>query len=139
MTLPLPTANTLAAMTRPTSALVVDDDPFMLEFLSDMLRELGVGDVRTARGGQEAARCLDGTHPDVVLCDLNMPGRDGFLFMEDLATRQFKGRVIVVSGMDARTMNSATLMARFHRLKVVGTLSKPVDQTALSEALSRRG
>jgi len=119
------------------SALVVDDDAFMLEFLRDMLDELGVREVRTARGCQEAIRSLDGTMPEVVLCDLNMPGRDGFLFMEDLASRRFAGTVIVVSGMDARTMNSAALMGRFHRLKIGGTVSKPVTREALAAALSK--
>lgn len=124
---------------RPRSVLVVDDDAFMLEFLSDMLKDLGVREVRTACGGVEAARALQSPslHPEMVICDLNMPGRDGFLLMEDLAALQFKGRVVVVSGMDARTMSSAALMGRFHRLRLAATLSKPVKEHDLAAALSR--
>ncbi len=123
----------------PLTALVVDDDPFMLELVGDMLRELGVASVQTARNGLEATEKLDksGGTPDVVLCDLNMPASDGFLFMEGLAARRFKGAVIVVSGMDSRTLQSATLMARFHRLLILGTLPKPIDRKALASALDR--
>jgi len=138
-TLPNVSLPPTAPLRQSNSVLVVDDDPFMLELLRDMLNDLGVRDVRVARGGDEAARSLQnpGSHPDAVICDLNMPGKDGFLLMEELATRQFKGRVVVVSGMDARTLNSAALMGRFHRLQVAATLSKPVQSTALAAALGR--
>lgn len=128
-----------SASRRPNSVLVVDDDPFMLDILRDMLGDLGVRDIRVSRGGEEATHALQShaSHPDVVICDINMPGKDGFLLMEDLATHQFKGRVIVVSGMDERMLNSAALMGRFHRLQMAGTLTKPVQEHALATLLGR--
>lgn len=122
---------------RPKSVLLVDDDAFMLDFLRDMLNDVGVRDVRTARDGGDALRALQSpaSHPDMVICDLNMPGKDGFLLLEELAARHFKGRVVVVSGMDARTLNSAALMGRFHRLRLAGVLAKPVQEHALVAAL----
>lgn len=125
------------ATASPKSVLVVDDDPFMLDVLRDLLADIGVADVRAARGGDEALRAMQSgaRHPDVVICDLAMPGKDGFLVMADLAERGFKGRVVVVSGMDARTMKSASLMAKFHRLNIVASLAKPVQHDALAAAL----
>ena len=38
--------------------------------------------------------------------------------------------------MDARTLKSASLMARFHRLNILAALTKPVDASALSMALA---
>lgn len=121
-------------------ALVVDDDPFIVEVLRDLLEDLGVRSVTTAADGAEGLKSLEQAaeqRPDVVLCDLNMPGSDGFLFMEALGERHFRGGVILVSGTDARTMNSATLMARFHRLNILATLSKPVSERALADALAK--
>jgi len=126
---------------RPLRALVVDDDEFMLSFLSDMLRDLGVGDVRTARDGSAGSKaCEDAKSlPDVVLCDINMPGTDGFQFMEQIAKRKFGGGVILISGLDSRFVNSASLMAKFHGLNILASIPKPVDRKSLSAALSKLG
>jgi CheY-like chemotaxis protein len=120
-------------------ALLVDDDKFMLTVLSDMLRDFGVSAITTAGNGSAGIAALErmGAAPDLVVCDLNMPGADGFQFMEQLGKRGFSGGVILVSGMDARTLGSASLMARFHRLKILATLTKPVDATALRDALNK--
>lgn len=114
-------------------ALLVDDDKFMLTVLGDMLRELGFAQVTSAGDGVAGIQALDrlALPPELVVCDLNMPGNDGFQFMEQLGTRGFAGGIVLVSGMDARTLNSASLMARFHRLNFLGTLAKPVDPAAL--------
>ena len=120
-------------------ALVIDDDKFMLTVLEDMLRDLGVVHITTATSGTAGIQAYDRAAqvPDVVLCDLSMPQSDGFDFMEQLSTRRFGGGIILVSGMDARTLNSASLMARFHRLNILATLAKPVDASALASALSK--
>jgi CheY-like chemotaxis protein len=124
---------------RPARALLVDDDPMMLAVLGDMLKSLGVGAVTTADSGQRGIEALDRCNPppELIVCDLNMPGTDGFQFMEQLAARGFSGGVILVSGMDARTLKSASLMARFHRLQMLGSLDKPVDEIALAQALEK--
>lgn len=122
---------------RPWSVLVVDDDAFMLEIVRDLFEALGVSRVTTAQDGDEALRQLSaaGAPPDMVVCDINMPGKDGFLVMAALAASHYRGRVLVISGMDARTRKSASLMGRFHRLNVVGTLAKPVQRAELEAAL----
>jgi CheY-like chemotaxis protein len=120
-------------------ALLVDDDKFMLTVLGDMLHDLGIHGIRTAGNGADAIAALDGMAlpPDLVLCDLNMPRGDGFQFMEQLGKRGFGGGVVLVSAMDSRVLNSASLMARFHRLNILATLSKPVDAPALRAALAK--
>ena len=122
---------------RPSSVLVVDDDLFMLGVLDDMLREFGVRGVTKAMGGMAALAALDtmAVPPELVMCDLNMPGGDGFQFMEQLGARSFRGAVVLMSGMNLRTMHSAALMARFHRLKVAGSLGKPISASALAAVL----
>jgi CheY-like chemotaxis protein len=120
-------------------ALLIDDDKFMLTVLGGMLRDLGVGAISTASNGTAGIAALErmAIAPDLVLCDLNMTGADGFQFMKQLGKCNFGGGVILVSGMDARTLNSASLMARFHRLRFLGTLTKPVDEKALRAVLSK--
>ncbi len=126
---------------RPSRVLLVDDDLFTLGVLDDMLRELGVKGITKALGGISALAALDAMSvaPDLVMCDLNMPGGDGFQFMEQLGGRSYKGAIVVMSGMNHRTMHSATLMARFHRLKIAGALGKPITASALSAVLGNLG
>ena len=121
----------------PRRALLVDDDAFMLVVLGDLLREQGVTQVVTAADGNAGIAAYDRSvpPPDLVVCDLNMPGQDGFQFMEQLGQRGYAGAILLVSGMPARTLNSAALMARFHRLNILATLVKPVDAAALRAAL----
>jgi len=133
----VPRQNLVPKGRKPSSVLLVDDDMFMLGVLDDMLRDFGVTGVTKAMGGMAALAALDAmaVPPELVMCDLNMPGGDGFHFMEELGARSFRGAVVLMSGMNLRTMHSATLMARFHRLKVAGSLGKPISASALGAAL----
>lgn len=117
--------------------LIVDDDAFMLSFLADLLRDMGAADITTASDGELGCKALDRAFapPDLMLCDINMPTVDGFQLLQKLAERGYKGGVILLSGTDSRTMKSAALMASFHRLHFLASLSKPVDRTQLTEAL----
>ena len=120
-------------------AMVIDDDKLMQAVLGDLLHDLGVAQVTTAANGKAGIEALAraAEPPDLVLCDLNMPGEDGFQFMEHLAERGFEGGIVLVSGMDDRVLNSATLMAKLHRLNILATLKKPVDSAALGAALAK--
>jgi len=140
---PSATAATFSATPRrlgqANSALLVDDDKFMRVVMGDMLREHGVQQITEAAGGLAAVEMLQRLKPapDLVVCDLNMPGGDGFELMHELSAAGFAGGVVLVSGMEARTLNSASLMARFHRLNILATLPKPVDAAALGAALAK--
>ncbi len=120
----------------PHHALVIDDDSLMQEMIGDLLRDAGVARVTHASDGSAGLGALERTRADLIVCDLNMPGCDGFQFMEKLATRGYAGRILLVSGMNPRTLHSAGLMARFHRLNVIGSLTKPLDRGALRAALA---
>jgi response regulator RpfG family c-di-GMP phosphodiesterase len=60
--------------------LCVDDEPLMLEALTDMLRRLY--EVTTATSGPEAVAAIEHKGPfAVVLSDMRMPGMDGAAFL----------------------------------------------------------
>ena len=59
------------------TVLVVDDDPFTIELISQLLRPSYR--VRAAKDGEHALRLLaEPSLPDLVLLDVMMPGIDGF-------------------------------------------------------------
>ena len=122
-------------------ALLVDDDKFMLEFVGDLLRELGVMSVTTATDGAQGIAAFDraAPKPDLILCDLHMSGQDSFQRMAAMATRGHRGGIVLISGQDARMHKSATLMAQFHELNILATLQKPVDKMSLANAMTKLG
>lgn len=123
------------------NVLLVDDDSFTLEFVTTLLRDLGIYTVTTAANGKQGMAAFDRARakPNLVLCDLNMPGANGFHMMEELALRRFTGGVILISGEEERTLYSAAQIGQGHQLNILGALPKPVTGEALTDALNGFG
>lgn len=56
--------------------LLVEDDVFMLEILSEKLSKSGF-DVNIAKDGEECIKVLESLKPDIILLDILMPKMDG--------------------------------------------------------------
>ena len=65
------------------SVLVVEDDADTLDLLALGLGAVGA-DVRTAASAEAALTLLESWRPDVLLCDVQLPGVDGYRFLEVL-------------------------------------------------------
>ena len=120
--------------------LVVDDDPFQLEFIADALRSVGLHDITLAASGESALQAIahsqsTGTF-DLMLCDLHMPCMDGFQFLAAVAQGGFSGALIIVSGQTKDVLHSAALVAKLRRFTVLGSIAKPVDAAALSPMIA---
>lgn len=61
----------------PTSCLVADDHPAVVEAVADVLSEHGIEVAGRARDGHEAAQKIEASQPKVALLDLRMPGLSG--------------------------------------------------------------
>ena len=119
--------------------LLVDDDRFQIHLLREMLATLGVParSVCTARSGLEALRQLETRPmPDLLMCDLHMPGMDGFQFMESVANLGFENSLAIISGQSGQVRYSAGLVANLRLLKYLGALEKPVSPALLEQLLS---
>lgn len=119
--------------------LIVDDETFIVTLTKRMLAKLGIERVAAAANGEEALAMLDAGDrtPDVILCDLNMPGIDGIAFLRHLAERDLACGVVLMSGADRRVLQSVADLADAHRLRVLGHLSKPIELEALRTLLAK--
>src|SRR5438128_5295625 len=83
--------------------LVVDDEPDTCDVLEAVLREAGA-EVRACRSAAEAFAQLEIWWPDVLLCDIAMPGEDGYSLMRRIRAAQGRyGRALAAVALTART------------------------------------
>ncbi|MBT8126624.1 MAG: EAL domain-containing response regulator [Gammaproteobacteria bacterium] len=110
------------------SALVVDDEELMRDFLCMAVQKSGVGSVSSANCGSDALDQIEESHKqiDIILCDLQMPEMDGIEVIRHLANDGYGGGIVLVSGEDKRVLKTAENMASVRGLNVIGSLSKPV-------------
>ena len=67
----------------PTKILVIEDEPQMLRNLLTILRAEQFSAVGAADGERGIAAALTNP-PDLILCDITMPGLDGFGVLQQL-------------------------------------------------------
>jgi len=81
--------------------LCVDDNVDLATMFSVMLdAEDGFESAGVLTSADELVAEVEAKHPDVVLMDLAMPGRDPFEAMQEAARRYPETRAIVLSGYD---------------------------------------
>ena len=84
--------------------LIAEDEPFILESLTFLLRREGY-DLIAVQDGAEVLDAAERERPDLVVLDAMLPGRDGFAILGDLRAAPF-GRstpvlVLTAKGQDA--------------------------------------
>jgi class 3 adenylate cyclase len=86
----------------PRRILVVEDDAFFRALLVQRLREERFGEIVAAEDGEEALRAVAGCAPDLVLLDVELPGRSGISVLTTLKSdeRWRDIPVIVISGVE---------------------------------------
>jgi CheY-like chemotaxis protein len=123
---------------RPTSAgpvriLIVDDDPFVLDFCRDVLLDAGYEAV-AAIDGADALRIIASSEFDLVITDVIMPELDGIELIPKFRAYD-SNRVIAMSGGGITNRPWSYLDLAKH-LGAVATLSKPFSGSDLLDAVS---
>jgi DNA-binding SARP family transcriptional activator/CheY-like chemotaxis protein len=119
------------------SVLVVEDHDFQRRTVMALLRGLGVGSVVEAENGIAALEQLAATAvPDIIVCDIDMPGMDGVEFVGHVAQRGLASAVIVVSGLDRSVLRAVQAVSEGDGLQVLGAVEKPLSAKRLSELLA---
>lgn len=82
------------------SILVVDDDPDIVTAIETALGETGAR-VSTARDGVAAVHLAERDNPDLVVLDIMLPKKSGFLVLEKIKKGKSKGSkpyVVMITG-----------------------------------------
>jgi DNA-binding response OmpR family regulator len=111
--------------------LLVEDDPMLLEVLTEALKREHYSYV-TARSGDEAIQAAYSLHPEVVLLDIDLPGQSGLLVAAKLKVARPSPKVLFLTALPR---GQSDRVATF--LRVEGVLHKPFPVKRLLGALNR--
>ncbi len=112
--------------------LLVDDDPEIIETLRHALSAKGY-DVIIARDGNQGLALAEREDPDLVILDMMMPKRSGFLVLEKLRrTRPVPIRIIMITANEGSRHKAYAEM-----LGVDDYLRKPFAIDRLLESVGR--
>jgi DNA-binding response OmpR family regulator len=80
--------------------LIVDDDPDILTAIKAGLADTGA-ELETASNGSKAVSCVEASPPDLVILDVMLPEKSGFLVLEKLRQDlkpEERPKVIMITG-----------------------------------------
>ncbi len=112
--------------------VIIEDNQESADSLRALLEVLG-HEVRVAYTGPDGVRVADEWRPDVVICDIGLPGLDGYGVAEELQRRSVRSsaRLIAITGYGTEEVRLRAMEAGFHH-----HLTKPADPGVLVKLLT---
>lgn len=119
-------------MDRTPKILIVDDEPFNVDYLEQELEDLNYNIV-TARNGQEALDRVRTELPDLILLDIMMPVMDGFAVLAQLKSDPVLRDIAVII---ISAMNDLESVIKGIKQGAEDYLPKPFEPTLLHARIS---
>ena len=108
------------------SIIVVDDDPGVVESITESVEARGIKVIAKAYDGEQACQSYFEHKPDVVLLDLKMPNYDGHYAINKIKQEDPNAKIVVLS---------AYLDKHFPANEVSAVFSKPCNMDELSNKI----
>jgi two-component system, chemotaxis family, CheB/CheR fusion protein len=112
--------------------LLIEDDEDTREACAAMLEGQGA-EVRAASSAEEGRAALDTFVPQVILCDIAMPGEDGYAFVRQLRSRK-RGGTTPAAALTALASEADRRRALESGFQM--HLAKPIDADRLATAVA---
>lgn len=122
-------------MTKP-QLIIVDDEPDMAEFVSDLADDLGF-DVKIATSAKELQSIYNSTTPVGIVMDIVMPEMDGNDLLQWLIQKKRNTPIIIISGYDRQYLETAEMLGQARGATIIGTLAKPIRADDMESLLRK--
>ena len=133
-----------------TRVVIADDHKFFRSGVEAALRAYGVDVVASVEDGDAALKSIAETNPDIVILDINMPGRNGVMTLEALRLAGDKRPVIVLvaeleddalvaiirAGVNAIVFKAGAELQLFDAIKAIKQGMRFIDFDLLDRAFS---
>lgn len=96
-------------MSRPITALIVDDEQHLRMYMKLVLKQLGFRTFHEAANGQEAIDIYKLRKPDLVLMDVNMPVKEGMEALQEIIEFDEDAVVVMATSVASRQAVEASV------------------------------
>lgn len=117
------------------TAFVVDDEPQIRAFVSNVLTTAGFRALQYSSSGEVDAALFD-ILPQVIVLDLSLGDSDAIEVLRILSDRRFQGDVLLISGHDDTTMTEVLRIGQRRGVNMLEPLHKPFRVDQLRERLA---
>jgi CheY-like chemotaxis protein len=115
-----------------SNVLIVEDSPDNMKLFRTLLTLKGHA-VTGLPGGETLFATLDSESPDIVLMDIQMPGKDGFTLLTEIRESAHRGlRVIALTAHAMSGDREKVMAAGFD-----GYITKPIDIRKFPDQVAR--
>jgi len=120
-------------MNNDATMIIVDEDDLQAECIARISRDHGFDPQRV----DSSAGFSKAYSPaaSVIVVDLMLARVDGIEIIRQLSELECDAALIITGDADRRILNAAERLARARKLRVVGTLTKPINEIALRRLL----
>ena len=114
--------------------LAIDDEPALLDIIQRVAR-LSDFEVTTTTDPALFRTSFAENPPSVILMDLQMPGCDGIELLHDLAAKNCRATIVLISGFEHRVVTLACQIGRALGLNMSEPIEKPMRPANLRAIL----
>ncbi len=121
--------------------LLVDDSNAILNYVSKVLEQsYDIRHIHAASSVPEAMQILRQSNQiNLLFLDLNMPNVDGIQLLSQLSQLDYKGYVVIMSGVSTQIISSVESLAKTYGLNYIGTLLKPIHELDFQYIIDKIG
>ncbi len=114
------------------TAIVIDDEPDIVEIFSDLLEERDIDVIGKGHNGKEAIDLYVANKPNIIFLDIMMPDGSGIHAIKKIRAKNKKVVVIAVTAD-----NRSSTEEKLKELKVNGIIYKPVDMDSIMKIIEK--